>query len=95
MRVSNAVNHHAHVCVLCPLQSVDGEGERGEGGEVEEGSGELKQEAEVSEEEEEGEFCLSLESLGLGGNKIGDFGAQQLASGLSSNTSESHHVWSS
>ena len=33
-------------------------------------------------------FCVPLESLGLGGNKISDMGAQHLASGLSSNNSK-------
>ena len=55
------------------------EGEKDEGGE--EGKGE-------EEEEEEEVFCVPLESLGLGGNKMGDIGAQHLASGLSSNNSE-------
>ena len=62
------------------LQGVDG-GDEGE----EEG----KQEKE-EEEGEGGVFCLSLESLGLGGNKIGDIGAQHLASALTSNTSQLH-----
>ena len=42
-------------------------------------------------EEEEGEreeVCHPLESLGLGGNKIGDAGAQHLATGLTTNISE-------
>ena len=76
---------HMHVlrdlllCV-CVCQEVDGE--EGEGAEKE------------TEEEEEEVFCLPLESLGLGGNKIGDTGAQHLASGLTSNTSQScdHHM---
>ena len=67
------------VCVcVCVYQEVDGE--EGEGAE--------------KETEEEEVFCLPLESLGLGGNKIGDTGAQHLASGLTSNTSQScdHHM---
>lgn len=57
-------------------------GETGEGGGREEGGGE------EGEEEEGDMLCVPLESLGLGGNKIGDVGAQHLASGLASNTSE-------
>ena len=75
--------------VCTPLllwQGVDGgdeyEGEE-EGGEEGEGEGE-----EVGEEEV---FCVPLESLGLGGNKIGDIGAQHLTSGLFSNNSETSH----
>ena len=56
---------------------MDGGEKEGEGGEEEE----------EEEEEEEDVVCVPLESLGLGGNKIGDIGAQHLASGLASNTS--------
>ena len=37
-------------------------------------------------------FCVPLESLGLGGNKIGDIGAQHLTAGLSSNTSQPFYM---
>ena len=60
----------------------DIEGESGEGGRGEEG--------EEEEDREKDMLCVPLESLGLGGNKIGDVGAQYLASGLTSNTSETH-----
>ncbi|CAI8037879.1 NLR family CARD domain-containing protein 3 [Geodia barretti] len=69
------------------VEGVDG-GDEDEEGE-EEGEGEkLEEEGKEKEKEEEGEgmFCLPLESLGLGGNKIGDIGAQHLASALASNT---------
>lgn len=68
--------------MLSSHQSVDGdiEGEIGEGRE-----GEKEEEEEDREKET---VCVPLESLGLGGNKIGDIGAQYLASGLASNTSE-------
>ena len=55
-------------------ESETGDGEGGGGGE---------------EEKEEDMFCVPLESLGLGGNRISDIGAQYLASGLTSNSSES------
>ena len=46
-----------------------------------------------SEDGEGGEevFCIPLESLGLGGNRIGDAGATCLADGLKTNTSEALH----
>ena len=56
---------------------------------------EEEEEEEEDGKEEDGEeterrvFCIPLESLGLGGNKISDAGAVHLAEGLSSNTSES------
>ena len=87
------------ICVLLPnwmmyIQGVDG-GDEDEEGE-EEGEGEKLEEEgkekEEEEEEEEGMFCLPLESLGLGGNKIGDIGAQHLASALASNTSQSRDL---
>ena len=56
----------------------------GDEGEVGEGGGGKGEE----EDKERDMFCVPLESLGLGGNKIGDIGAQHLASGLYSNNSE-------
>ena len=58
---------------------------------------EERREEEEEEEEEEGEgerevVCVPLESLGLGGNKIGDTGARHLAAGLATNTSESLYL---
>ena len=44
--------------------------------------------------EETGEtiFCIPLESIGLGGNQITCAGATMLASGLKTNTRETHHL---
>lgn len=70
--------------MLSSRQSVDGDNE-GEGGE-----GRGGEEGEEEEDREMDMWCVPLESLGLGGNKIGDVGAQYLASGLASNTSEIH-----
>ena len=73
-------------------QGVDGDGESREEGEdrekegVEEGEGVME---EGGEEEEEDVICIPLESLGLGGNKIGDGGAMHIATGLTSNKSMS------
>ena len=49
--------------------------------------------SEGGEDGEGGEevFCIPLESLGLGGNRIGDAGATCLADGLKTNTSEALH----
>ena len=67
---------------LFSLQDTEHTDEEEEGNEEEDGK---------DEDGEEGErkvFCIPLESLGLGGNKISDAGAVHLAEGLGSNTSE-------
>ena len=71
----------SHVSIAVDSKSEDGQ--HGEGGDTEkegEGNGEGEGQVEV--------YCVPLESLGLGGNLIGNSGAKSLAQGLVSNTSE-------